>query len=107
MEWLTAALDIFKEWWPVLLPLLIPFLTNALSVTEWPSERRMWLAAGLSIVAGFVGAAIAPLPHDPAHLALLLGTFVAETHIAYNVFKANGVTCDWLERLLALGSVRK
>jgi hypothetical protein len=102
--WLAALWTAFAHWYPLALPLLIPFAVNLFAEWAWPERWRLWSAVALSVTSGVFAAVVTPVPKTPENLALLIVAFVVGTQGCYDLFRANGVTCSWLERLLRFGS---
>lgn len=104
---MQGILTTIARYWPVLIPILLPYLVALISRCEWSSTAKGWVAFAVCVAAGVIGALVAGIPLASATFTTWAAAVIAGTQVAYLVFRSNHITSSWLDALLAVGSSLK
>jgi hypothetical protein len=102
---MTEVWNAISQYWPVVIPIILPFVVALIARCSWTSNQKGWTAFGISALVGVVGAFVASggLP-TAATITEFVAVVYAGSQVAYRAFASVGVTSDWLDALLQVGS---
>ena len=91
----------FEVWIPaiaaVFFALFLPYVVQLVKRAGWSKKANWMIAIVISLLAGIFTAAISGAP-TPETFVLWIAVVVGAVQAAYNLFKAIGVTDEWLDK---------
>jgi hypothetical protein len=97
----------FEAWVPavaaVFFSLFLPYIVQLVKRGGWSKKVNWVIAVAVSLVAGVFTALISGAP-TPETFALWVAAVVGGVQAAYNLFKAIGVTDEWLDKFFYFAS---
>lgn len=96
MEWIQPIAGL-------VICVILPYIVNLCKKTQWTTNTKRWIAIVVCAVIGVCAGVIAG-PPTPETLGTWAFAIIGGTQMAYALFKAIGVTSNWLDALEGIGS---
>lgn len=84
--------------------IVVPYVVALIRTKTITGRYAQWLAIGVSVIAGIASGFIGGVPASAAAWIECIFAAVGGVQFAYTAFKSIGITSNWLDALMEIGS---